>query len=293
MDALYNGGVTGTDADCGGMWDSRIWVVCQSQLTTSMGTSDASSSGGSGSNGYFCMKYHLPSTNFLNMTGSGTSREIKSLRYTSTEYKNFIVYRMSDVMLIKAEALACIAKNSSDANATSALSYCNAIHRRSYCNYRENKTPGLDVTAKTASVGNTYTGNARKTENGLSGINTAIIAVMNERQIELLGEGKRWFDLVRFAERCACGKKSDGKSGDPEDPRESTEAHPIENGYTGMVTMVEMFLGTGANASYATTLKNRFKNRYGLYCPIYYIEVKASDGAIEQNPVWNKSKYEQ
>jgi hypothetical protein len=56
--------------------------------------------------------------------------------------------------------------------------------------------------------------------------------------------------------------------------------------------MVDEFL-KNAYSNYATTLKNRFKNRYGLYCPIYYMEVKASNGAIEQNPVWNKSKYEQ
>ena len=59
-----------------------------------------------------------------------------------------------------------------------------------------------------------------------------------------------------------------------------------------MSAMVAGFLGTGGNQSLATTLTNRFKNRYGMYCPIYYMEVKASNGAIEQNPVWNKSKYE-
>ena len=106
---------------------------------------------------------------------------------------------------------------------------------------------------------------------------------MNERQIELLGEGKRWFDLVRLAERSSYSKN------DPEDPREPG----VTNGQYGMSGMVDQFLGTGSNASYATTLINRFKSRYGLYCPIYYMEVKASNGAIEQNPVWNKSKYEQ
>ena len=45
-------------------------------------------------------------------------------------------------------------------------------------------------------------------------------------------------------------------------------------------------------SSLYTTLKNRMKNRYGLYCPIYYMEVKASNGEIQQNPVWNKSKYD-
>ena len=110
-----------------------------------------------------------------------------------------------------------------------------------------------------------------------------IVYVMNERQIEFLGEGKRWFDLVRLAERSSYSKT------DPEDPREPG----VPNGQTGMTAMVELFLGSGSNSSYATTLTNRFKNRYGLYCPIYYMEVKASNGAIEQNPVWNKSKYEQ
>ena len=60
-----------------------------------------------------------------------------------------------------------------------------------------------------------------------------------------------------------------------------------------MTAMVEQFLASGSQQNYATTLTNRFKNRYGLYSPIYYMEVKASNGAIEQNPVWNKSKYEQ
>ena len=56
--------------------------------------------------------------------------------------------------------------------------------------------------------------------------------------------------------------------------------------------MVDTFL-RNAYSNYYTTLKNRFKNRYGLYCPIYYMDVKASHGMLQQNPVWNKSKYDQ
>ena len=292
LNLIYDGGVT-SDKAGGGMWDSRIWVCCQDKLTTGNSIDVGSGSGsGSGGNGYFCMKYHLPTSTslpILNMTGAGTSRDIKSLRYTSTEYNNWIVYRMTDVMLIEAEAYACLAKNKTDANAKKATQICNAVHRRSYYNYRNDKTPGLNVT--TAGDGDIFI-TARANKTGVNPVD-AIIGVMNERQIELIGEGKRWFDLVRFAERSSGGKKNDGKNGDPEDPRESTEKWPIENGYTGMRTMVEMFLGAGSNSGYATTLMNRFKNRYGLYCPIYYMEVKASEGAIEQNPVWNKSKYEQ
>ena len=295
LDLLFNGGTTGeTDTD-GGKWDSRVWTCCQSQLTT--GNLISSGGSGSGSNGTYCVKYQLPTNNILNMESSGNTREIKSVRYLSDEEHNWIIYRMTDVMLIQAEAYACMAKNTSGKEYKNAMAICNAIHRRSFYNYSSSASgsfvPGQDATATTASAGNTYTGSTRDTQNGLKNINASIIAVMNERQIELIGEGKRWFDLVRFAERCSAGPKSDGKPGDPEDPRESTEEWPVQNGYTGMLTMVDMFLSAGGNSNFATTLKNRFKNRYGLYNPIYYMEVKASEGAIEQNPVWNKSKYEQ
>ena len=271
IDALYNGGISGT-GDNGGMWDSRVWICCQNKLTT--GNEAASAQAQSG---YYCMKYHLPSSDILNMDGSNNSREIRSLRYTSTAYNNWIIYRMTDVMLIKAEALACIGTS----NLKTVKGICNAIHRRSYCNFRESsKIPNTDAMTE-GNIGNA-SGATKKAKNGVT-LTDGIMYVMNERQIELIGEGKRWFDLVRLAERSSYSKS------DPEDPREKG----YTNGQTGMTAMIELFLGTGSNASYATTLTNRFKNRYGLYCPIYYMEVKASNGAIEQNPVWNKSKYEQ
>ena len=274
MDALYNGGITGTGGD-GGMWDSRIWVGCQNKLTTSSSSSTAVQA----QSLYYCMKYRSP---VLVMDGTNTSREIKAVTHTSYRYNNWIVYRMTDVMLMMAEAYACKAgSNKTSQDYKNAKWICNAIHRRSFCNYREgSKIPNPDATSD-GTNGNTYVG-SRKNTTGKT-VGEAVQLVMNERQIELLGEGKRWFDLVRLAERCSYTKN------DPADPREEG----VTNGYTGMVTMVEMYLSSGANASLATTLKNRFKNRYGLYCPIYYMEVKASDGAIEQNPVWNKSKYEQ
>ena len=281
MDALYNGGIT-SEGDGGGRWDSRLWVCCQDKLTTGRASSSSNSSGQSGGGSYYCMKYQVPDPydgegNILNMEGSQTNREIKNLRYESRSYNNWIIYRMTDVMLMKAEALACLG----NANLKKVKAICNAIHRRSYCNYKNSsKQPNTDAESE-GTIGNAY-GSAKKAKNGCT-FSESIVYVMNERQIELLGEGKRWFDLVRLAERSSYSKS------DPEDPREAG----VSNGQYGMSGMVDQFLATGSNASYATTLTNRFKNRYGLYCPIYYMEVKASNGAIEQNPVWNKSKYEQ
>ena len=277
LDALYDGGITGT-GDNGGMWDSRLWICCQNKLVTG----NSSSSNTQAQSGYYCMKYHTPSLNFLNMDGTSSNREIRSIQYTSRKWNNWIVYRMTDVMLIKAEALACIGGQS---NVNDAKAICNAIHRRSYCNFRDASKIPNTVTDYRSGIGNA-SGSSKQVKAGTNinvTLTEGIMYVMNERQIEFLGEGKRWFDLVRLAERCSYRK------GDPDDPREPG----VPNGQTGMSAMVAGFLGTGGNQSLATTLTNRFKNRYGMYCPIYYMEVKASDGAIEQNPVWNKSKYEQ
>lgn len=257
-----------TDAlgQCYGGWgnakyDSRMWVGVQNQIMTS------SSSGSTGLSAYYCIKWARPE---LVWTGQSTNREITGAILTGYDWNNWILYRMTDVMLIKAEALACIGGAS---NNTMAKNIVNAIHRRSFCNYNESKPVSTDL-------------NSGSTNGNANAISDIVRMVLNERQIELIGEGKRWFDLVRYAER-----NSDSAS-EPADERESTDDHHVGNGQKGMIKMVDTFM-RNAYSNYYTTLKNRFKNRYGLYCPVYYMDVKASDGKLLQNPVWNKSKYDQ
>ena len=183
-------------------------------------------------------------------------------------------------MLQKAEALAML-------NDKEALRYVNAIHRRWYCNDDKNSTaqPGESVMG---TDGTSYRDDKDNTLGNVAKAESYEVAVLNERQIEFLGEGKRWFDLVRYAERHAGGQ--DGTR----DPREWTEENPIGNGKAGVDLMADKFLKNhySSNPSY-TTLKNRFKNRYGLYNLIYYKEIKGSAGKLEQNPVWNKHTYEE
>lgn len=265
LDAVYNGGVT-SDTDNGGKWDSRLWVCCQNKMVSKREENPEQ-----GGNNY-CLKYSIPDGyNFIVWEGQSSNLEIKKFVHTSDKYRNWIVYRMTDVMLIKAEALASKTyKKSGTPSSSEAETICHAIHRRSYCNYQHpEKKPNETFTNKTDSIGNARTklGSGRGSD----------VVVLNERQIELLGEGKRWFDLVRYAERNA-------KVGDPDDPREEG----VGDGSSGLKKMLSDFYSDTERRN----LEIRLKNRYGLYCPIHEMEVKASNGAIEQNPVWNKSKYE-
>jgi hypothetical protein len=101
---------------------------------------------------------------------------------------------------------------------------------------------------------------------------------MKERLIEFVGEGKRWFDLVRYAERYAGGHNPD-----PREPQ-------YTDGADGVAKMVKNYLAKGAYGRLQANLINRIKNRYGLYCPIYFKELRANKYLIRQNPVWDRRK---
>ncbi len=253
LGAVYGGGIQDENARN----DSRTWY---STVKSIVGNRDLGH--------YYCLKYCGPEV----MISSGADKEI-TVDQNNSSYRNWIVYRLTDVMLMKAEAYACLGGKDNNKQAQQIV---NAIHRRSFCSLKDEVKVDEDVTTGAAN-------NPKKGDAVMPG-SDYVTLVMNERQIELLAEGKRWFDLVRYAERNAGGQ--DGTV----DDREWTEETPIGNGYAGVKKMVETFM-KNKYTNY-TVQRNRIKSRYGLYCPIYYMEVKASRGAIEQNPVWNKSRYD-
>ena len=101
-----------------------------------------------------------------------------------TCHANWILYRLSDIMLLKAEALvqmvgSDVSTETNDSLLKAAYNIVNTIHKRSSC-------------------ATTYTPISYSKYNTKSQMDNL---VMEERQRELMFEGKRWYDLVRRSMR--------------------------------------------------------------------------------------------
>ena len=101
---------------------------------------------------------------------------------------NWVIYRLSDIMLLKAEALTQLLREGSDTETIAfntpilaqAFSLVNAVNKRSVC----------QATLQDTLVATDYNTKAQMEE-----------LVLRERQRELMFEGKRWYDLVRRSQR--------------------------------------------------------------------------------------------
>lgn len=101
---------------------------------------------------------------------------------SSSSYANWIFYRLADIYLMKAEALAQLAKDKNDENlAKLSLHMCNIIHSRA-----------------TLEKDTLEMGQISDMEN----------IVLEERRRELCFEGKRWYDLLRKVRRDGTTKKA-------------------------------------------------------------------------------------
>lgn len=175
-----------------------------------------------------------------------------------TQYDcNWPVYRLSDVMLIKAEAIAryqgSSAKNNDDIY--EAFDMVNSIFAR--CN------PAARPTTETSDLSiDRLTGVYRNTDRNSNGYyakdkngDALLKLIYHERQREFVGEGKFWFDLVRQSEF----------SNDPT---------------TTLTDYISM----------TTAVKNRLRHLYSLYNPYNTEEMKVNGaengGKLVQNPIW-------
>ena len=132
-------------------------------------------------------KYAVMSAN-LNASASTPTTTYGSRYSSSNCYANWIIYRLTDVMLMKAEAMVqLVDENDSTENAGTvrdsllrgAFEIVNVVNTRS--NFA------------TSGEGLSYAEYSSKSQ--------MTNLVLDERNRELMFEGKRWFDLVRRAER--------------------------------------------------------------------------------------------
>lgn len=162
-------------ADKNKMYDSRIYTNCR--YTGS----------GSGNSNKSINKY---TTSTIDIYAAGTTPEaIYSSKYSQNQNgSNWIIYRLADIMLLKAEALTQLMREGNDTETTEynkslidrAFTLVNAINKRALCQTQLNDTL---IRGNYSSKGDMET------------------LVMQERQRELMFEGKRWFDLVRLSQR--------------------------------------------------------------------------------------------
>lgn len=124
-------------------------------------------------------------------TSSTTPRATNGERYSQNQNgANWIIYRLPDIMLLKAEALSQMLKEGVDDDVISynkplldqAFTLVNAVNKRSVCETLNELKDTL--------LRSDYNSKAQMEE-----------LVSRERQRELMFEGKRWFDLVRLSQR--------------------------------------------------------------------------------------------
>jgi len=117
----------------------------------------------------------------------GTHTALGSDPYSYNTVSNWIFYRITDIMLMKAEALTQLG---GETNLRQALQLVNTTYVRANSSSSSSSSSSVNTTPTDTLVFNKYN-NVPAMEN----------LVLLERQRELMFEGKRWFDLVRNSER--------------------------------------------------------------------------------------------
>jgi len=170
---------------------------------------------------------------------------------------NWIIYRLADIMLLKAEALVQTVAVTDGSNAavneanrtvlTEAFTLVNAVNKRALIRKEENNSNYRNSdTLKLASYVNSKSAMEE--------------LVLKERHRELMFEGKRWFDLVRAAER-------DGNT-------------------TKLAAAV-----TRKFSSTAALVRSKLAKMDAIYWPINTEELKVNPN-LKQNPAYGSSEEE-
>jgi hypothetical protein len=171
--------------------------------------------------------------------------------------QNWIVYRLTDIMLMKAEALVQTAASDSDNVALE-----KAFNLVQFVNKRSISNDGIQK-------GDTLKFNNFQSKEDME------LLVLAERERELCFEGKRWYDLMRYCYRHMEGVNINSKLAD-------TTTWPSL--YQPMLKLiVRKYMSGGDAVSY------KMKGEPFLYWPILESETKVNR-LLKQNPVYIDEK---
>ncbi len=192
---------------------------------------------------------------FINSQNAEDMSEGAEYNFRSTQNGNWPIYRLTDLLLIRAEAIARYYSSSTSNNADiyEGFDMVNSIFMRCNPALRPSTETGDLISDRLVGI---YGGNVDHDATGYYGKGKTaaqlLTLVYQERQREFVGEGKFWFDLVREAEA----------TNDP-------------------TTSLTNYM------SLTSSVKNRLKQIYSLYNPVYNEEIKVNDHLI-QNPIWER-----
>lgn len=203
--------------------------------------------GGATQNEYPLAKYNYSSISLYNGTQSSGMRDntLTTLTMEGTyqgtnNSANWIVYRLSDVVLMKAEAMAQLSED--EENLQEVFKLVREVFKRSNPYAYQNATSSADSLRF-----DNYSTRESMTQ-----------LILNERQREFIGEGKRWYDLVRYAQR--------------------------EGNTVNMLKFLSRKYTDNQNA-----IKAKLASMNSLFSPIHTDEMK-SNPLLHQNEVWGTTE---
>ncbi len=164
----------------------------------------------------------------------------QSKRAASNVDANWIVYRLSEVFLMKAEALSQL--YSDEENLMTAFNYVREVFKRS------NPVAYMPNNPSSTKENDSLKFTAFATSEAMEKL------VLQERQREFVGEGKRWYDLVRFA---------------------------LRRGSTAEMLDILSHKYTNSKA-----IKAKLADIQSLYSPVYNQEIR-NNNWLYQNGVWS------
>lgn len=215
------------------------------------------SSGSIESESYAVRKFvEVMQTNTGNPTGHAPYTSARTRSYDNFK-QNYLVYRLTDVMLMKAEAMTQL-YNDGESGLRQAFNIVQAVNSRSL--YSANLSS------------DSLKWNSYNTKEAMESL------VLEERLRELCFEGKRWYDLVRYNYRHVDGVDYS-----------STLAEQNAQGKALVENFSEMLqLMARKNPSSSTALIAKMPTEPYLYMPIFESELKVNAN-LRQNPVYSAS----